>query len=133
MPYQVEWAPEPHILLTTVTGTFDAEQIEEWLKTEAKMMESAATDTVHCTIDLRQMERLTANILKMPIVVEFAQHPKLGWSVIVGTRPIVGFWLELLSRVTPVRYKVQPTIEDSSDFLLALVQIAEERRSGLYG
>ncbi len=132
MPYQLTWAPEPHIVLTTVTGISDAAQSEEWAKDIIEMMDNAATESVHCIVDLRKMERITANILKMPIMMQFRRHPKLGWTVILGATPIIGFWIEMLSLVASGSCKLCKTMEDANTFLLGLVSVAEEHKAALH-
>lgn len=126
MPVTIEWISEPYIQLVRCTGVLTTEEIEQWMHSSLVIF-NEQTHEVHSVIDMKDTQRIAANIMKMPSVMRTLSHPNAGWAAVVGTTPLISFWLEVLTHVVKIRFKIFKTIDEAAEFLTALVRIEKER------
>ncbi len=124
MPVELKWHMKPSIMLITVSGDLTANEIEDWLRDYVLEIETS-TAICHVIIDISAMTHVGVNVMKMPSVFNIFKHPQMGWTVVIGTIPLVSFWLQLLGRTSGMRYKVFTNVDDATEFLTEVVRIAD--------
>ncbi len=130
MPYTVEWAVEPIIRLSRFSGVVTADEVESWIRNEMVVTAAQMPNIVHTIVDMTEMERITASIMKMPITFQSLQQPNLGWFAIIGTTPLVSFWLQMLNRMAGLRFRLFLDVEEATEFLKTVHRLAQESSSG---
>ncbi len=129
VPFQTEWHPEPTIYLTRFSGVIIEADMEAWAAELTTLM-NGRDELLYMIFDLSAHEKFAVNVMTMPNVASMFRHPKLGWSGIIGITPLVSMWMELLGRTTNVRFKLFPSVDDATDFLLTYIRIESERSRG---
>lgn len=128
MPYEYKWLKEPDYYQVTLTGIVTQTEIDEWMNRVLVDLDRNPNMT-STIVDMRSHPKFEFSILKMQSVTKVAKHPRAGWVVVVGTSPLISFWLEALRKVAGLKFKVFPTIEDAESFLTGILRVEEERNA----
>jgi len=131
MSVEITWAAELCVRLIRLYGVVNIEDVETMIEDNGVMLDASTQPLVHFVVDASAMTSITANIVKMPAILNGIGNPKLGWVGIVGITPLISFWVEILRRAVGLRFKLFPTVEDATEFMLELVRIARDESQPL--
>jgi len=126
MPFETKWIVEPYVLLFRQEGVTGSEEFTQSLQAVLDIMNNQI-HPVHFVVDLSNVERFSANITKIPAAYEVVRHPHFGWVGIVGSTALISFWMQLLARTSNFRFKLFPTVEDATEFMLEIVRNASDK------
>jgi hypothetical protein len=127
MPVEFIWIDEPNIAQIRVQGKVNHDDVERWLDLGEEALERS--NYYCCLLDMRGMDIFAYNPLKHGRLTMQLRHPHLGWTAVVGTTPLIAFWLEMLAKVGRLRFRVFNQSEDAIEFLRDLVAIEAGQRA----
>ncbi len=116
MPYEFRFVDDPHISMVTFTGKVTQQDLEEETEMAVQALHRC-TGMYYMIADLTQKPVFTFNLLKLSKAMDVIKDEHFGWAIVVGTNPLGNFWLEMLSRLVKIKFKVFETHEEAFGFI----------------
>ncbi len=127
MPITVEWFPEPYIRHNVVTGVLTTSELDTWALGELAILNNYS-HVIHSVTEVNYAAGSKVNVLALDSIKTLMRHPNSGWSMIVGTTPLVGFVTSMFQRITGMHFMPYDTVEQAQTYLLELIRIERERQ-----
>lgn len=116
MPLHLSWYLENRILLVVNEGQSNDEDMFELDRLTIEYLNRSDADQVHMIIDIAQYKFVPST--KAVTQVEFAKHPRMGWSVLIGpTNAFERFVFVIGSNFFKMRSKMLPNMDEALRFL----------------
>lgn len=124
MPVHVEWYDDTNlIVLSTFLGDVDRTDVEEALATYLNYLDNADR-LVHFIADMRSFGKVNGFALNdLKPLRQLMQHPRMGYSVVVGAKPLVHFVLKVLVQTFRLRYALFGDVEEGARYLREVIRI----------
>ncbi len=130
MPYEFKFIEEPHVALVTFIEKVTQEDFDNETKQNLEAL-SRCTGMYYNIIDLTHKPVFAFNILKSSQAMEVIRHKHFGWGIIIGSHTLGNFWIEMLSRIAKVKFKVFPTHEEALNFVETMRRLEQEEQNEL--
>lgn len=113
----LEWYIPERVVLVTMRGNITRNEIldgDERLVRD--FIAASPADHVHVIFDHSDVDSIPEATVHKDL--QFADHPKLGWSVSFGDSPVTRFFVSTMTQLTGIKFRICHTSEQCVDFLL---------------
>lgn len=116
--YEMDWIVERKVGYWKMWGEFTSADLRIWDGHVTDMLNQAAPETtyMHAIYDLHEVTRLAG--LRDYLSLEARKHPKVGWTIIVGSLGTVQrFVLSAATQAMQVRTRFVETLDEAVELL----------------
>ena len=114
MPYRIEWQQQNRVGKLTVWADFPLEEMRAFTQLFATQFLDTGSPPVHLIADLSQMQKHPTQIAALrDATAKFLEHPNMGWLLIAGSTPLVGYLATVVTHLTHTRYRSALNVEDA--------------------
>lgn len=119
MPYDFDWYIEGRVVSGNLWGVQTLDELVESNEKINGLLDDSTGVLTHLLINDEQLDEIPTNLLAVRKTLTYANHPKLGWVVMIGTkkRGVKDYLIELLAKIARARYCRFPTFEDAVEHL----------------
>lgn len=116
MNYQITWYVEGRVVLSQHLHTATPADVAQMDVEYLALLEQADVPLVHFIFDMSQQDSVPD--LKTMANMQFTKHPRMGWSIVVGTlNPITRFLVSTVAQINKARFRSFTTLEEALRFL----------------
>lgn len=124
MPIDIAWHIEGQIVLATITGVSDGDDLRKGQSIIAPWMDETSAQMVHVLFDCTAMERIAFSVTQELTTLGYLRHPKMGGFIVVGLpstqRAIVTLMGGMISRMTRAKFHTAKDITSAMALIKTL-------------
>jgi hypothetical protein len=126
MPIEATWHEPNAILLVRYLGDISAEELEKGLEEAVRLYLEPASQPIHIIADQREVKRYpNLRLENIKNLKAFMNHPKLGWTVFIGTNPLLSFWLKIFIKIFSFKSQTLTSLKDADTFLQEIIRLSK--------
>jgi hypothetical protein len=115
MPYHVSWLYATKVVLISFSGVLTANGISDESSITLQMI-AEGTAPVHVVVDFLAVDKVALSLLDLKRI-SAPSETNVGWTIFVGTNPVVKFFASVIIQILHTRYAFLNTLEDAVSFL----------------
>lgn len=111
-----EWYIPNRVVLVTMCGDITRDDIldgDEILLRD--FLAASPADYVHLIFDHSEVKSVPDVTVHKQL--QFAEHPRLGWSLSFGDSPVTRFFVSAMTQITGIKFRICRTAEQCIEFL----------------
>lgn len=116
--YEMDWIVDGRVSYCKYWGEYTAEDLLEWDRTVVDMLDQLPDEVTFChaIYDMSEIRRMAP--LRDHLGLEVRKHPKVGWTIIVGSLPpLTRFVVAAVTQVMRARTRFVKSLEEAIDLL----------------
>lgn len=114
--YEIGWHTEGHIVVVTMHETVLPEEYTAMDEAFMQYVNEAKGALVHFVYSMS--DEIVASELSHMTDLQFAKHPAMGWSIMIGEmNPITRVMITLAAKINRARFKMVGSVDEAIDFL----------------
>lgn len=129
MPCDVRWLEKPYVFTLTLAGVVSDEEFHQLANDVIALLDEGGKVDAITLLDVTDLKKLPSlNVLRRELsrIPAHFDGQELGLSVAYGMSTLIRYVVELVMRVTPMRFKFLDSAEEAEMFVWQMIEIAQQ-------